>query len=338
MPTTASISREYTTINYTLSWSHLENSSNTTFAGPTQIDICRCGLSPGQNLPDLGHLYTRYSCERPRVSFGSPEDELWVLQEHLGQVNLLRPANSEEIKRRNTITRDAEPSAYAGQNFVLLTGPCPRGRYQAHATVQFLRSLTSKARSHVESLSLFIQPYEEDCVDNQGGRAYVGLAKYIVDQLPAFKTLFLNIWGEETRLGAREFALVLEKEGAKVVVSWDWSSNEVDEYDEIVAFLKGVEDGVVKKRLVWASDAGGAETEGSPVHNPHVAAHSRVGSYAAVQDDTTSAELREDGPEDDDDPTTLCQTLSDDEWSDAVCTPLSPHDASESENSGWQIL
>jgi hypothetical protein len=34
-----------------------------------------------------------------------------------------------------------------------------------------------------------IQPYEDDCVDDQGGRAYVKLAKYIVEHLPAFKLL-----------------------------------------------------------------------------------------------------------------------------------------------------
>jgi hypothetical protein len=331
MPTSAISSREYTTINYTLSWSHLENPSNTTFSGPTQIDICRCGPSPGQNLPDLGHIYTRYRCQRPRISFAAPEDELWVLQAPLGQVNLLRPANFGEIERRESVTKDAEPTAYAGQNLVLLTGPCPRGRYQAYATVQFLRSLTPEARSNVEYLSLLIQPYEEDCVDDQGGRAYVDLAKYIVQNLPAFKALFLNIWGEETRLWAREFALVLEKEGAKVVVSWDWSSDEVEEYDEIGAFLRGVEDGVVKKRLVWPSEAGGDETEGSSALDKHLADHNRSGSYTATKEGTTSGELHEDGLEDDA-TTTACRSSSDGEWFDAICTPLPPHDASESEN------
>jgi hypothetical protein len=220
MSATSPVFEDVTTINYTLEWPHLENPSNTTFAGPTQIDICRCG----SKNTDIGHLYTRYRCPRPRVVFASPEEHLWVLQAPLGQVNLLRPANDDEIQRRKEITQTAEPNAYIGKNFLLLTGPCPRGRYQAYATLQFLKSLSPLARENVEYLSLLIQPYEEDCSDDQGGRAYVELARYILEEVPAFKSLYLNIWGEETRIGSREFAMLLWREGVTIVINWVRSS------------------------------------------------------------------------------------------------------------------
>jgi hypothetical protein len=252
MSATSPVVQDVTTINYTLEWQHLENPSNTTFAGATQIDICKCG----PNNTDLGHLYTRNRCSRPRVRFVSPEEPLWVLQAPLGQVNLLRPANVEEIQRRKEVTPTAEPAAYAGKNFLLLTGPCPRGRYQAYATLEFLRSLSPLARQNVEYLSLLIQPYEEDCSDDQGGRAYVDLARYILEEVPAFKTLYLNIWGEETKIGSREFAMLLWREGVTIVINWDWWLESVEEYTDIVTFLHGVETGVVVKRPVWETPAG----------------------------------------------------------------------------------
>jgi hypothetical protein len=247
MPATSPVFQDVTTINYTLEWLHLENPSNTTFSG-AQFDICRCG----PNNTDLGHLYTRSYCSRPIVRFVPPEEPLWVLQAPLGQVNLLRPANFEEIQRRKEITPTAEPTAYAGKNFLLLTGPCPRGRYQAYATIEFLRSLSPLARENVEYLSLLIQPYEEDCSNDQGGRAYVALAHYILEKVPSFKTLYLNIWGEETRIGSREFAMLLWREGITIVINWDWwSSESVEEYTDVATFLHGVEAGVVVNRPLW---------------------------------------------------------------------------------------
>jgi hypothetical protein len=250
MPTSSSIQQELITINYTLEWPHLENASNTTFAGYTQIDICRCGTN---NL-DLGHVYTRYRCPRPEIHFTPPEENLWVLQEPLGQVNLLRPVTVQETRRRREIHHGSEPVAYAGKNFLLLSGLCPRGRYQAYATLQFLRSLSPPHRQNVESLSIFIQPYEEDCSDDQGGRAYVELARYILEELPAFKTLCLNIWGEETKAGSREFAMVLWKEGVKITVSWDWRSGQTEEYTDVEGFLSGIDEGVVAKRSEWETE------------------------------------------------------------------------------------
>jgi hypothetical protein len=267
MPAVSPVFQDVTTINYILAWPHLENPSNTTFAGATQIDICKCG----PNNTDLGHLYTRNRCSRPRVRFVTPEEPLWVLEAPLGQVNLLRPANVEEIQRRKEITPTAEPTAYAGKNFLLLSGPCPRGRYQAYATLEFLRSLSPLARENVEYISLLVQPYEEDCSDDQGGRAYVDLARYILEEVPAFKTMYLNIWGEETKNGSREFAMLLWREGVTIVINWEWWTESVEEYTDIVTFLHGVETGVVVKRPVWENTAGdgvreeddGNESDGS---------------------------------------------------------------------------
>lgn len=257
MPLISPVFQDVTTINYTLEWPHLENPSNTTFAGPTQIDICRCT----SNNIDLGHIYTRYSCSFPKISFASSEDELWVLQAPLGQINLLRPATDKELERRKEVSKGAEPNAYAGKNFLLLSGPCPRGRYQAFATLQFLQSLSLEARKHVEYLSLLIQPYEEDCCDDQGGRAYIALARYIIEELPAFKSLYLNIWGEATRVGSRDFSMVLWKEGVTIVINWDWWGESAEKYTDVDAFLDGIETGVVVKRPIWEVAKGDDEDE-----------------------------------------------------------------------------
>jgi hypothetical protein len=261
MPLISPVYQDVTTINYTLEWPHLENPSNTTFAGPSQIDICRCRCSSTNT--DLGHIYTRYSCPVPKVSFASPEDELWVLQAPLGQINLLRPATDDELERRKEVGKGAKPSAYAGKNFLLLSGPCPRGRYQAFATLQFLRSLSPEARQHVEYLSLLIQPYEEDCCNDQGGRAYIALARYIIEELPAFKSLYLNIWGEPTRIGSRDFAMILWREGVTIVINWDWWGESAEEYTDVDTFLEGIETGVVVKRPIWTDTRGNAEDEHS---------------------------------------------------------------------------
>jgi hypothetical protein len=382
MPSIPAVLETVTTINYTLEWPHLENPSNTTFAGTTQIDICKCG----PNNTDLGHIYTRYRCSRPKIHFvpaPHADDELWVLQAPLGPMNLLRPAGAPEIQRRRALDAD-EPSAYAGKNLLLLTGPCPRGRYQAYATLQFLRSLAPAARQSVEYLSLLIQPYEEDCADDQGGRAYVELARYILDEVPAFKSLYLNIWGEETRAGSREFAMLLWREGVTIVVNWDWWGESVEEYTDVVAFLKGVEDGVVIKRPVWEERSGDGLRDGEDVESQDPARHKNISSlgrltreaqrrpkhdapsvvWEEVSRDYEGSEVgisrpdEEDQTEHDHDSNSeggvsLADQISDeedvatptcglesseDDWSDALMTPLSPTGGTGAEESGWQVL
>ncbi|OAL46081.1 hypothetical protein IQ07DRAFT_518627, partial [Pyrenochaeta sp. DS3sAY3a] len=234
---------DITTINYTLEWPHLENPTNTTFAGAAQIDICRCsqdGSQPATSASEPGHIYTRYQCAGPEVHFTSADDQLWVLQAPHGPINMLRPALHEERQRRKEIHDGADPATYAGRNFLFLTGPCPRGRYQAYATLQFFKSLNPSARQRVTHLSLLLQPYEEDCVDMTSIQSYEELASYIIQFLPNFQVLCLNIWDDESRLrtAASEFAVLLHKEGVKIVMGWTWWKYNVKEYTSARAFLE----------------------------------------------------------------------------------------------------
>lgn len=249
MPISSHAPYEITTVNYTLQWPNLQHPSNTTFAGTPQIDICHCSrpdLPQHTNSRNLGHLFTRYRCASPGIHFSNAHDELWVLQAPMGQVNILRPATSEEIMRRRELDNN-DSSLYASKNLLLLTGPCSRGRYQAYATLRYLRSIASSAREHVKCLSLLVQPYEEGCTDDETRQAYAELARFILDELPVFNTLCLNVWtrGERLRTAAREFGLVLWKDGVNIVVRWTWSevSEEVEEFRDVEAFLEAMETG-----------------------------------------------------------------------------------------------
>ncbi|KAF2026729.1 hypothetical protein EK21DRAFT_73592 [Setomelanomma holmii] len=331
MSASSPVPQDVTTINYTLSWPHLERPSNTTFVGATQIDICRCGT----NNIDLGHVYTRYRCRRPDVRFAPASEDLWVLQRPLGQINLLRPATEDELQRRSEIEGAVDPEVYASKTFLLLSGPCPRGRYQAYVTLRFLQSLHWSRRQHVESLSLLIQPYEEDCSDDQGGRAYVDLARYIIEELPAFQTLYLNIWGEETRIGSREFAMVLWKEGVRIVVSWDWWTGETEEYTGVEGFLKGIDNGVVKKPPVVASEDNGeddevdTEDDTQPDRSKEHLASGLIAEEQLQYGTDLVDELQV--------PTSAVESMESG-WSDALLTPVSAEADERREHGGWQIL
>ncbi|EOA89693.1 uncharacterized protein SETTUDRAFT_79830, partial [Exserohilum turcica Et28A] len=216
-----------TTINYALDWPHLENPSNTTFAGQSQIDICRCpraDLSP-QKASEPGHIYTRFRCVGPAVHFKTADDLLWVLDAPRGPLNMLRPATSDEHNRRRRIHDAADPAAYQDATFLFLTGPCPRGRYQAYATRTWLQSLSPLARGHVSSLCLLIQPYEEDGSDDATRRAYAHLADYIVHTVPALKALYLYVCPNGMRMwnAAREFSILLRSNdhNTKIIVAGD---------------------------------------------------------------------------------------------------------------------
>lgn len=331
MPLASPVFQDVTTINYSLEWPHLENPSNTTFAGPTQIDICGCG----PNSTEFGHIYTRYSCPDPVVSFASPDDELWVLETPLGQINLLRPATNEELQRCKEVGEGARPRAYAGKNFLLLSGPCPRGRYQAHATLQYLRSLSLDERQHVENLSLLIQPYEEDCRNDQGGQAYMALARYILEELLAFKSLHLHIWGDATRTASRDFAILLHGKGISIRLNWDWWGESVEEYTDADAFLEAVDTGVVVQRPMRVTETGGS---GDPHEEDE--AGSILHRRRTLQQEQEHCERDNDGDISliDNVTPTLEQESSDGEWSDATWTPLSPSGAGGNEDSGWQVL
>ena len=251
---------DLTTINYDLEWRHLENPSNTTFSGLAQVDICRC--SRRQSRPELkarwpedkseepGHFYTRYQCSGPEVRFKSVDDDLWVLKSPHGPINMLQPAGQADIKRRREIHEGAEPSAYAGKNIILLTGPCPRGRYQAYATLQYLKSLDLEARRNLEYVSLLIQPYEEDWAHESAEKSYCELTEYIFQNLPNFKALHLNVWGDDKRLrhSASAFSLLLHKHDVEIVVGWSGRGEKPKYFKSARTYLEALKTKIRRER------------------------------------------------------------------------------------------
>ncbi|KAF1950231.1 hypothetical protein CC80DRAFT_365791, partial [Byssothecium circinans] len=197
-------------INYTLHWPWFENPSNTTFNGTCQLDLCRCPQNPDRprtrNSKTEDHIYSRYRCYGPEVGFKSAREDLWVPAERYGksgQINFLKPGrrwNRGEapslgiLSVCRTVYHEAVGALYRGRNFCFLTGPCPRGRYQAYATQYFLSRLSPSARSHVTTLSINALPYEEDANPKDARQAYANLAAYVQLCLPSFEKLYLNVW------------------------------------------------------------------------------------------------------------------------------------------------
>ncbi|KAJ4987321.1 hypothetical protein SVAN01_07191 [Stagonosporopsis vannaccii] len=218
--------RDITTINYTLSWPYLDNPSNTTWAGPTQIDFCACPRADSASVEDQ-HIYTRYKCLGPEVHFTPPSEGLWILEAAHGQFNILRPASDKELEDRPSIAilrtskqiyDEALPFLYRGRNFIFITGPCPRGRYQVYATLHWLKQLGAGARANIEILSLLVQPYEEDCNIADVGESYAELATYIADHLHRFTWLCLNVWDQTVYQAASKFLRLFDRKGMGVVV------------------------------------------------------------------------------------------------------------------------
>ncbi|KAF3053417.1 hypothetical protein E8E11_004743 [Didymella keratinophila] len=266
---------DVTTINYTLSWPHLENPSNTTFAGPTQIDLCTCPREvgndnaseiatesiedPQENVNDEedqhgSHLYTRHQCLGPEVQFKSPKEGLWVLQAAHGQFNILRPATEDEVADRPSaallrtcrqVHDEALPYLYRDRDFFFLTGPCPRGRYQAYVTLRWLQQLSSEARGNVEVISLLVQSYEEDCNIAEVEDAYAALGVYVRDHLPRFEWLCLDVWDDQVYQVANVFAGLLDKQGTGTVVRQPQRGNEVEVFVTRESFLGSFEDEAV---------------------------------------------------------------------------------------------
>jgi hypothetical protein len=340
---------DITTINYALAWPYLENPSNTTFVGQTQIDICRCPRSdlPPQDDKEPGHIYTRYTCVGPEVSFKTREEELWVLQAPHGPINMLRPATVEEKERRKGIHDNTGPTVYAERNFLFLTGPCPRGRYQAYATQKWLGSLSPPARQHISCLSLIVQPYEEDSSDDQTRRAYADLAEYILHRLPGFKVLCLNIWDDEmrTRSAASEFGILLYKDDVKVVVGCGWWRGETETYASARAFQEAMN--VTRySRLLGGSTVGGVMLDGTKetgVENEEEGLEGR-----SEEDDGEDTKPKDNGREISSETAGMSGSSgvvafidrnaagsSDDDWTDAVMSPISPQNDEERD---WHVL
>lgn len=260
-----------TTINYTLEWPHLENPSNTTFAGPTQIDLCTCpcAITSEEASEDTGedtedseedvkdpkdqhgpHVYTRQRCLGPVVRFKVPREGLWVLEAAHGQFNILRPATNDELadwpsaallRTCRQVHDEALPYLYRDRDFFFLTGPCPRGRYQAYATLRWLQQLSAEARANVEIFSLLVQPYEEDCNIAEVEESYAELGAYVRDHLPRFKWLCLDVWDQEVYQAAKVFVGLFDKQGTGIVVRQPQRGDEVDVFITRESFLASFE-------------------------------------------------------------------------------------------------
>lgn len=244
------LEEDVTTINYTLSWPYLDDPSNTTFAGPTQIDFCVCSRADPDNR-ETRHIYTRYKCLGPEIHFQSPKDGLWVLHTAHGQFNILRPASDDELEDRPPVAvlqtsrhihHEALPFLYRERDFFFITGPCPRGRYQAYATLQWLKQLQEVARVNVEILSLLVQSYEEDCDIADVEEAYAELGTYVRDHLPGFKWLCLDVWDQDVYRAARVFEGLFDRKGVGVVVRQPLRNGEVGVFVSRGEFLNSFEE------------------------------------------------------------------------------------------------
>lgn len=239
-----------TTINYTLNWPWLENPSNTTFAGDEQVDLCRCPQQQYReyNVPTEDHIYTRLRCHGPEIKVKSAREKLWVVSAEYGRsggLNFLRPATKIERKRRphanilstcKTIYQEAVPILYRDRTLQLVTGPCPRGRYQAYATQMFLMRLTPLARAHVTAISIIAQRYEEDACMKDTGKAYFHLAAFLADCLPSFQKLHLDIWDEKFSAVAGIFCGVYGKEGASIRLDMDPQNGNAVDYNDLQSY------------------------------------------------------------------------------------------------------
>ncbi|PSN62710.1 hypothetical protein BS50DRAFT_453732, partial [Corynespora cassiicola Philippines] len=249
-----------TTINYSLAWPWLDNPSNSTFAGPTQIDRCKCPRrwrrsSTSTKKWKKTHIYSRFECQPPEIRFtgggsgddGSTADEpLWMLVRPAGPFNFLRPAEAAEKRAQRpglqvartckAVCDEVLPYLYRGRSFLLLTGPCPRGRYQAYATRVWLQRLSRVARQSVGALTVICQKYEEDCDLSGAVRAYRELGEYVVDRLPGMEVLNVCM-ADAVQRPVLEFARLCGTRGMRVRVERDWKSGSVVEFEHADALL-----------------------------------------------------------------------------------------------------
>ncbi|KAF2278538.1 uncharacterized protein EI97DRAFT_431764 [Westerdykella ornata] len=216
---------ETTTIVYDLKFPYLQHPSSTTFT-PHQLDICTCPLQPlhqqdAENPSPPGcndHIYSRYICCGPEVIVRPGTHTAWVLQQAGPAFNVLRPATDEELQRRphagivlvnKAIYSETLPVLYRNRNFLLLTGICSRGRYQAYATQTWLSGLSPLARSNVTSLTLLCHSNEEDCRDEDAQLSYTDFARFCLDEVTSLQRLRLKVWPDENGISLRPFSILL---------------------------------------------------------------------------------------------------------------------------------
>ena len=366
---------DVTTINYDLRWNWLENPSNTTFAGAQQIDLCRCPQQQQRthNAPTEDHIYTRYKCHGPEVRFKSAREDLWMLSADYarsGQINFLSPATASELRRRpnanilstcKMVYQEAVPFLYRGRNLLFLSGPCPRGRYQAYATQNFLTRLTHLARSHITTLSIIALNYEEDCrVDDVGG-AYFNLAAYIEQSLVSFRTLCFNLWDERLKDLACLLCGVFLKSGTSICLGTDPVSGSIveckDPHSYAVALRRvaadmrrvalndgehqtcvknndGKEAGRNQVQRVWEEvDADEDVPEVHPRSKPEAWRRHRLRRTVKFQGGSSRVRgLQKEKAKQD------VQEEEEDEWVDATLSPGSVNSWREGDEDNWELL
>jgi hypothetical protein len=212
-----------TTINYNLDWPFLDHPSSSTFT-THQLDICRCPQETRtHNSRTNDHYYRRYKCYGPNVRFTPRSGSHWLLTSPGPAFNVLHPASVEELQTQpeagiifanRQIYHESLPFLYRDRNFLLLTGICSRGRYQAYVTEKWLSRLNPLARSHITAVSLLCQTYEEDCRTEDASQAYAFLSQYIVVHLPRCVNVCLNAWSPEVPLNA--FSWLFQKDGLRI--------------------------------------------------------------------------------------------------------------------------
>lgn len=329
---------EETVINYTLKWNWLDNPSNTTFAGVPQIDLCRCPRQKPRttNIKTKDHMYTRYKCHGPEVNFKSGREDLWVPSQayaNSGQINFLRPARDQELSRRpngnilstsKKIYEEALPMLYRRRNFLFITGPCPRGRYQAYATQRFFAGLSLFARVHITGCSLTILPHEEDCQVEDVARAYGDLAEWVQHNLPSFQTLALKLWHPRLASTATVFEDLLQKNGVKVELDRGENDGWVEEVEDVESFraamlAAGRDVGLVSKESSWKEGPKGTIPEEE--RRMDVSRTSR--SWRSKGKESAQGSFGED-------------IFEDEDWSDTLLSPASSKKGGDVDD--WEVL
>ncbi|KAF1977042.1 hypothetical protein BU23DRAFT_318319 [Bimuria novae-zelandiae CBS 107.79] len=334
-----------TVVNYDLKWNWLENPSNTTFAGIPQVDLCRCPRQKRrtQNSKTEDHMYTRYKCNGPEVRFKSGQEDLWVPSSkyaNSGQINFLRPARDDELSRRpnanilsvcRTVYEEALPVLYHGRDFLFVTGPCPRGRYQAYATHIFFARLSSFARSHVTAFSLTVVPHEEDCTIEDVGRAYADLAAWVQRNLPSFQTLGISFWDGRLKWLLKPFEELLQNDGVKIELDRGQRDGWVKDIENARSFRSTMMSKSNKTEGMHVEPLQEEELAEGPSNVGYVADASTSLEAFLLRADLTRARRKE--------KSTLQPDSEEDEeeWFDVLPTPTTPKEG-RAEGEEWDLV
>jgi hypothetical protein len=332
-----------TVINYALKWNWLENPSNTTFGGVPQIDLCRCPRQKTRtkNIKTEDHMYTRYECYGPEVKFKSGREDLWVPSQAYAnsrQINFLRPARDEELSRRpnasilstsRRIYQEALPILYRGRNFLFITGPCPRGRYQAYATQRFFAGLSMFTRAHIVAFSLNILPHEEDCMVEDVPRAYGDLAVWVQRNLPSLHTLGINLWHPRVANAPQAFERLFQNNGFKIELDRGQEDGWTEEIEDVESFRAALlaashETERVHVGSTWEEERTDmVPKEKEQEHVPHIPGPVMFGSWR-VKSKVPAEESFDEAASDDE------------EWSDALFSPVSSKKGTDGDD--WEAI